>query len=93
MKLSEKMFARAERMRKKGRRAYAMFLRKDAAKVVNLEAENEVLKEAGRGLVNALPDLELEIAEEGWGVTNANVVRHWRDKLDALLTGESDETE
>ncbi len=61
--------------------------------VAKAEEKNEALREAGRGLVNALPDLELEIAEEGWGVTNANVVRHWRDKLDALLTGESDETE
>ena len=43
MKLSERMFARAERMRKRGRRAYAMFLRRDAKKVAQLEAENEVL--------------------------------------------------
>ena len=58
------------------------------ARIDKFEAENGALKEAGQGLVNCLPDLELEIAEEGWGVTNANVVRHWRDKLDALLTQE-----
>ena len=37
--LSERMFARAERMRKRGRRAYAMFLRRDAGKVAQLEQQ------------------------------------------------------
>jgi hypothetical protein len=38
MRLSKQMFARAERMRKRGHRAYAMFLRRDAKKVAQLEA-------------------------------------------------------
>ena len=42
--LSEKMFARAERMRSRGHRAYAMFLRKDANEVALLEAEHAALK-------------------------------------------------
>ena len=44
MKLSERMLARAERMRKRGHRAYAMFLRRDAGKVAQLEEENAALK-------------------------------------------------
>ena len=58
--------------------------------ILKLEDTVAELKRAGRGLVNSLPDLELEIAEEGWGVTNANVVRHWRDMLDALLKAKGD---
>ena len=54
--LSERMFARAERMRKRGRRAYAMFLRRDAKKVAQLEAENEALS----NLLSSLVDVELE---------------------------------
>ena len=44
MKLSERMLARAERMRKRGHRAYAMFLRRDADEVAQLEEENAALK-------------------------------------------------
>ena len=54
--LSEKMFARAERMRSRGHRAYAMFLRKDANEVTLLEAENAALGE----LLSRLVDVELE---------------------------------
>ena len=76
--LSERMFARAERMRKRGRRAYAMFLRRDAKKVAQLEQQFD--------FVSAL----LEKANTGYEqleADNAALKRKAQDVVDGATGG------
>ena len=61
----------------------AWFINRDE----QLEAENERLREASRGLVNNLPELEIEVAREAWGNTNTNVILHWRNQVLKALGG------
>lgn len=45
------------------------------------ESGLENLAGAVKGLINSLPDSELELMASSIGNTNANAIRHWRDKV------------
>ena len=103
MKLSERMFARAERMRKRGRRAYAMFLRRDAKKVAQLEAYCDKL---AAGFPDGMLPKDVEVlrkANHDFAAESAELKREneaLRElierelnpvvEIDALLTAEED---
>ena len=82
--LSERMFARAERMRKRGRRAYAMFLRRDAKKVAQLEAYCDKL---AAGFPDGMLPKDVEVlrkANHDFAAENAKLKRENEDWRNAV---------
>lgn len=57
----------------------------ESAKVAELRAQLDALKQAAKDLIQNLPESEIELARDIWGHTNTNLVVNYRLQLAELL--------